>query len=49
MTAPGATAWNTAARFGDYAAAQRAVDRLSGDGYPVQTLDVIGTGLLPPG
>ena len=45
MTAPGATAWNTVAQFDDYAAAQRAVDRLSDEGYPVQALDVIGTGL----
>ena len=29
-------AWNTVARFDDYGSAQRAVDRLSDDGFPVE-------------
>ena len=31
---PVSAAWNTVARFDDYQAAQRAVDRLSDDGMP---------------
>jgi hypothetical protein len=42
---PIAAAWNTVARFGDYESAQRAVDRLSDDGFPVDKLDIIGTDL----
>jgi len=38
-------AWNTVARFDDYESAQRAVDRLSDDGYPVEQLDIVGTDL----
>lgn len=38
-------AWNTVARFGDYESAQRAVDRLSDDGFPVEKLDIVGSGL----
>jgi hypothetical protein len=33
---PVSAAWNTVARFDDYASAQRAVDRLSDDGFPVE-------------
>jgi hypothetical protein len=40
---PVSAAWNTVARFDDYAAAQRAVDRLSDDGFPVEQLDIIGS------
>ena len=32
-------AWNTVARFDDYGSAQRAVDRLSDDGFPVEQLE----------
>lgn len=39
------TAWNTVARFDDYETAQRAVDRLSDDGFPVEQLDIIGCDL----
>jgi hypothetical protein len=39
------TAWNTVASYDDYAAAQRAVDQLSGDGFPVEHLDIIGSDL----
>jgi hypothetical protein len=39
------TAWNTVASYEDYAAAQRAVDRLSDDGFPVEHLDIIGSDL----
>ncbi|HTQ89332.1 MAG TPA: general stress protein [Streptosporangiaceae bacterium] len=38
-------AWNTVARFDDYGSAQRAVDRLSDDGFPVQQLDIVGSDL----
>jgi hypothetical protein len=38
-------AWNTVARFEDYESAQRAVDRLSDDGFPVENLDIVGSGL----
>jgi hypothetical protein len=34
MLNPISAAWNTVARFDDYQAAQRAVDRLSDDGMP---------------
>ena len=33
---PVQAAWNTVARFDDYGSAQRAVDRLSDDGFPVE-------------
>lgn len=39
------TAWNTVATYDDYAQAQRAVDRLSDDGFPVEHLDIIGSDL----
>ena len=39
------TAWNTVASYSEYADAQRAVDRLSGDGFPVEHLDIIGSDL----
>jgi hypothetical protein len=42
---PVSAAWNTVARFGDYASAQRAVDRLSDNGFPVGTLDIVGSDL----
>jgi hypothetical protein len=42
---PITAAWNTVARFDDYEAAQRAVDRLSDDGFQVEKLDIIGTDL----
>ncbi|WP_375478606.1 general stress protein [uncultured Jatrophihabitans sp.] len=38
-------AWNTVASYDEYAAAQRAVDRLSDDGFPVEHLDIIGSDL----
>jgi hypothetical protein len=37
--------WNTVARFDDYEAAQRAVDRLADDGFPVDKLDIVGSDL----
>jgi hypothetical protein len=40
---PISTAWNTVARFDEYESAQRAVDRLSDDGFPVDKLDIIGS------
>src|SRR3984885_10038161 len=42
---PISAAWNTVARFDDYDSAQRAVDRLSDDGFPVEKLDVVGSDL----
>jgi len=42
---PISAAWNTVGRFDDYESAQRAVDRLSDDGFPVQNLDIVGSGL----
>ena len=39
---PVSAAWNTVARFDDYEDAQRAVDRLSDEGFPVGKLDVVG-------
>jgi len=45
MLNPISAAWNTVARFDDYEAAQRAVDRLSDDGFPVDKLDIVGSDL----
>ena len=45
LMTPAFAAWNTVARFDDYAAAQRAVDQLSDDGFPVETLDIVGSDL----
>ena len=42
---PVSAAWNTVARFDDYETAQRAVDRLSDDGFPVENLDIVGSEL----
>jgi hypothetical protein len=42
---PISAGWNTVGRFDDYASAQRAVDRLSDDGFPVENLDIVGSGL----
>lgn len=39
------TAWNTVASYDDYALAQRAVDRLSDDGFPVEHIDIVGSDL----
>jgi hypothetical protein len=39
------TAWNTVGSYSDYTEAQRAVDRLSDDGFPVEHLDIIGSDL----
>src|ERR1700759_3225689 len=45
LMTPAFAAWNTVARFDDYATAQRAVDQLSDDGFPVETLDIVGSDL----
>lgn len=42
---PISAAWNTVARFDDYESAQRAVDRLSDGGFPVEKLDIVGSDL----
>ena len=39
------TAWNTVGSYGEYTDAQRAVDRLSDDGFSVEHLDIIGSDL----
>lgn len=38
-------AWNTVASYTSYEAAQQAVDRLSDERFPVENLEIIGTGL----
>jgi hypothetical protein len=40
---PVSAAWNTVARFDDYEDAQRAVDRQSDEGFPVDKLDIVGS------
>jgi hypothetical protein len=45
LMSPISAAWNTVARFDDYEAAQRAVDRLSDEGFPVEKLDIVGSDL----
>lgn len=45
METPAVTAWNTVATFDSYEEAQRAVDRLSDDGFPVEQLDIVGSDL----
>ena len=42
---PVSAAWNTVGRFDSYENAQRAVDRLSDEGFPVEKLDIVGSGL----
>ena len=42
---PITAAWNTVARFDDYQAAQRAVDALSDNGFPVEKLTILGSDL----
>jgi hypothetical protein len=42
---PVSAAWNTVARFDDYEGAQRAVDQLSDEGFPVEKLDIVGSEL----
>jgi len=42
---PAFAARNTVASYDDYAQAQRAVDRLSDDSFPVEHLDIIGSDL----
>jgi hypothetical protein len=38
-------AWNTVASYTSYEQAQRAVDRLSDEDFPVENIDIVGTGL----
>ncbi|HEY1644235.1 MAG TPA: general stress protein [Streptosporangiaceae bacterium] len=42
---PASMAWNTVASYGTYEQAQQAVDRLSDDHFPVENLDIVGSGL----
>ena len=42
---PVSMAWNTVASYSAYEEAQAAVDRLSDEGFPVENLDIVGSGL----
>jgi hypothetical protein len=42
---PVSAAWNTVARYADYDSAQAAVDRLSDDGFPVDSVSIVGSDL----
>src|SRR5690348_5371015 len=42
---PAALAWNNVASYGTYEQAQGAVDRLSDEKFPVENLDIVGSGL----
>jgi len=42
---PASLAWNGVASYSSYEEAQAAVDRLSDDGFPVEHLDIVGSGL----
>jgi uncharacterized membrane protein len=42
---PVSAAWNTVASFDNYEGAQAAVDRLSDARFPVENLDIVGSGL----
>src|SRR3984885_13108553 len=43
---PISAAWNTVGRFDDYESAQRAVDRLSEEGFPTEKQEIIRLKLL---
>jgi hypothetical protein len=42
---PATMAWNTVASYASYPEAQLAVDRLSDEHFPVENLDIVGSGL----
>jgi hypothetical protein len=42
---PASMAWNTVASYSSYEEAQAAVDRLSDEHFPVENLDIVGSGL----
>ena len=42
---PVSMAWNTVASYSSYEEAQAAVDRLSDQSFPVENLDIVGSGL----
>src|SRR5689334_24969001 len=42
---PAAMAWNNVASYPTYEQAQDAVDRLSDERFPVENLDIVGSGL----
>ena len=42
---PVSMAWNTVGSYSSYEEAQAAVDRLSDEGFPVENLDIVGSGL----
>lgn len=43
--APSVTAWNTVASYATYGEAQAAVDRLAAVGFPIQEIEIVGSGL----
>lgn len=43
--APRITSWNTVVSYASYAEAQAAVDRLTADSFPVEELEIVGSGL----
>lgn len=45
VQAPQVTAWNTVASYASYAEAQTAVDQLAAAGFPVQEIEIVGSGL----
>jgi hypothetical protein len=45
VTAPAATESSVLASFPDYADAQRLVDRMSDDGFPVESVRIVGEGV----
>ena len=42
---PASMAWNNVASYGEYEQAQQAVDRLADEHFPVENLDIVGSGL----
>jgi len=42
---PASTAWNNVASYTSYDKAQQAVDRLSDERFPVENLEIVGSGL----
>ncbi|MCP9956314.1 MULTISPECIES: general stress protein [Streptomyces] len=42
---PVSAAWNTVGSYDSYEEAQAAVDRLSDEGFPVENIDIVGSGL----
>jgi len=45
LEAPQVSAWNTIASYASYGEAQAAVDQLAANGFPVNELEIVGSGL----